>query len=259
MDPKRRESMTIIYIGKHLKMYQVADHRHDYCELVYCTGGSGTFRSSGGHEVAYGEGELVLIPERMLHCNLSEKGFSNLYVALRGIAYNPGRMVKISDSENRDIHHTLLQIFYYFNCAVPNRAGIMTSLTQLLENYLVSFAKIRRNSPYVEQICTEITNNFSDSSFTVRQALAALPLNAEYLRKLFLREKGVSPARYLNDMRLEHARQMLMRKDAYGLQIGEIAQACGFADPLYFSRAFRHRSGMSPGKYAETHRAGDPA
>jgi AraC-like DNA-binding protein/mannose-6-phosphate isomerase-like protein (cupin superfamily) len=62
----------------------------------------------------------------------------------------------------------------------------------------------------------------------------------------FRKEFGVSPIQWLLNFRLQKAMQMLMRPEK---SIAEVAYACGFVDPLYFSRQFRKKIGCAPRKY----------
>jgi transcriptional regulator GlxA family with amidase domain len=48
---------------------------------------------------------------------------------------------------------------------------------------------------------------------------------------------------YLRRLRLHQAQRLLVEGD---LAIGEIAPACGFADPFHFSRVCRRLTGKSP-------------
>jgi AraC-like DNA-binding protein len=63
---------------------------------------------------------------------------------------------------------------------------------------------------------------------------------------LFKQKFGISPHRYLFDMRIQRARE-LMVKSAYSLE--EIAVLCGFSDAAHFSKAFKGRNGLTPGEY----------
>jgi LacI family transcriptional regulator len=54
---------------------------------------------------------------------------------------------------------------------------------------------------------------------------------------------GLSPDAAIRRVRILRAAQLMATTP---LQIGEICQSCGFQDPLYFSKAFRKATGMSP-------------
>lgn len=62
---------------------------------------------------------------------------------------------------------------------------------------------------------------------------------------------GVPPLRYLNDLRLERARDLLASS---GASIEEVAAACGFNDLPWFSRNFRRRYGMTPSAWRRERR-----
>ena len=64
--------------------------------------------------------------------------------------------------------------------------------------------------------------------------------------RLFSSAYGMTPQRYLLDVRIRHATSML--RDS-GLSVTEIAMRCGFGDPNYFSRIFRKYVGSSPSEF----------
>jgi AraC-like DNA-binding protein len=67
-----------------------------------------------------------------------------------------------------------------------------------------------------------------------------------HLRRTWRQRHGSSPERWLRRIRLQHARHLLGDPR---LAIGAVARRCGFADPLHFSRLFRHAYGRSPRAY----------
>jgi AraC-like DNA-binding protein len=73
-------------------------------------------------------------------------------------------------------------------------------------------------------------------------------LSRSVLFRKFQREFGISPVRWLNNYRIDRAKEYLLRSD---MTIAEVAAATGFADPLYFSRQFTREAGVSPRKYRQ--------
>ena len=59
----------------------------------------------------------------------------------------------------------------------------------------------------------------------------------------FTAAKGMTPGRYLWNLRTDHGLELLGKT---GLSISEIAYKCGFKDPFHFSRKVRERQGLSP-------------
>jgi AraC-like DNA-binding protein len=68
-------------------------------------------------------------------------------------------------------------------------------------------------------------------------------ISADHLRHLFGRRFGMRPLEYRNGLRLSKARDLLVSTD---MNVKEAALRSGFTDPLYFSRVFRRRFGITP-------------
>lgn len=66
--------------------------------------------------------------------------------------------------------------------------------------------------------------------------------------RVFAKRVGVSPARYVERVRVEAARLQLEASDR---SIGVIARACGFGHPETLRRAFQRQMGVSPQDYAQ--------
>ena len=68
------------------------------------------------------------------------------------------------------------------------------------------------------------------------------------LMRVFKSETGWSPMEYLNNIRLERARKMLIAGDS---SISEIAHACGYNSPSYLSSSFKKKFGYAPSFYTQ--------
>lgn len=84
----------------------------------------------------------------------------------------------------------------------------------------------------------------------------SLAVSAPYLSKVFHEQTGVSPSRYLTDLRMRQARKLLMDT---GLTVREIAARVGYPDPYHFSRSFRNAVGCSPAQFREGAGESSPA
>ncbi len=78
--------------------------------------------------------------------------------------------------------------------------------------------------------------------------LAALAgLSRHHFTRSFTAAFGMGPKDYLTDLRLQHACELLRQ----GGLVADVGAACGFRDPTYFCRVFRHGLGMSPGEFRD--------
>lgn len=64
--------------------------------------------------------------------------------------------------------------------------------------------------------------------------------------RLFQREVGITPAKHIEDLRLEAARRQL---ESTKLSLEEVAEAGGFASAEILRRVFARRLGVTPGQY----------
>ena len=79
----------------------------------------------------------------------------------------------------------------------------------------------------------------------LQEAAEAAAVSQRHLERIFLEICGVSPMAYLTDLRLKHADTLLRMTSK---TIARIAEESGFQDPNYFSRVYKKKYGVSPGK-----------
>ena len=73
-----------------------------------------------------------------------------------------------------------------------------------------------------------------------------LHTNTAYLGQLFKKELGISFSEYLNNYRMQIAKNILLKTN---LSIEEIAIAVGFKEISYFSRKFKQLFNQTPNDY----------
>ena len=99
-----------------------------------------------------------------------------------------------------------------------------------------------------------IEERLLDPDLDAGSLMHALGLSRSSLYRAFQPVGGVQA--YIRQRRLEHARDLLMRRTGPRPTVSEVAQACGFASDSHFSRAFRKAFGSSPGARRESERSG---
>jgi two-component system, response regulator YesN len=115
--------------------------------------------------------------------------------------------------------------------------------------------EVRAQDELVGGVLEYLRARFS-AGISLGEMAARFHVNPPYLTRCFKRRMGVAPARYLRDLRINHARKLLdERRD---MEVKEVGAASGYPDPGYFSRIFRQAVGMSPQEYRER-RGGGPA
>ena len=249
----------ITYVGKHGVSYNVSRHAHESWEFVYCTAGSGAFVFDD-RTLRYGEGDVVCIPPLVPHANDSEEGFQNIHINMVSPVFSvPGPAV-ISDEPNRFLLNAFTAALFHFYSDRNGSAALLSLYGDLISCILASLQKDKVLTPVVAQVENNIIANYADPDYELDAYLHSLPFSYDYLRKLFQRELGVTPHRYLIDKRLQLASELLMSNEVTGVNtISEIAPLCGFHDPLYLSKMFKKKYGVAPRSYQAPQASGTAA
>jgi AraC-like DNA-binding protein len=104
--------------------------------------------------------------------------------------------------------------------------------------------------------CRGVIDALDPKGATIRSIAAtasACHIDSAYLCRLFHRFARTSPSRYLMRRRMEAATARLSHPDCL---VKEAAAEFGFADPYYFSRAFKRFHGIAPIAFVRRRREG---
>ena len=86
-----------------------------------------------------------------------------------------------------------------------------------------------------------------EEDFDLDACAAHLALSRRQIERLFSAHLGITPVRYMNDLRLARGRALLAETD---MKVTEVAVACGFASASHFSKSFRKKYGLSPHRFS---------
>ena len=100
--------------------------------------------------------------------------------------------------------------------------------------------------PILERVMTFIEENMSDSDISVGDMATAAATSRSGLQRKLKQAMGITPQDLLREARIKRARQLLRGGSK---TVAEVAYACGFSDPKYFSRCFKQSTGQSPTEY----------
>jgi len=84
-----------------------------------------------------------------------------------------------------------------------------------------------------------------DRPFSIEEAETIVGCSARTIYRAFRKHRGYSPAEFSKQRRLIKARDMLREGPPFR-SVGDVAEACGFADLSHFSRDFRRQFGEWP-------------
>ena len=136
----------------------------------------------------------------------------------------------------------------------PGNANILTESVLM---YTLSVLEHRGagefdgKSDKFSSILEHIDNNFSNPELSLGTVAAMYFYNEKYLSALFKKRTGRRFSEYLNEIRIQRARELLKEGDR---PLSAVATLCGFANPLYFSKVFKKLARVSPTEYRNTYR-----
>ena len=242
--------MAIInYIEKHLRTFNVKSHQHNYWEIIYVTEGVGTIETEDKHIIEYKKGEMICIPPNVKHINNSSVGFKNIHFTIED--WNPpiNAPLLISASDSGKDFYSVLRLTYRYFHQLPANHPINLAFTASIEAFLNRLIQQSEAYNITQIIVHEIINHYTETNFDLNAAYQLVPLSKEHLRKLFIKEHGISPSKFLLQKRISLAKQLLSKKQDGYLRINEIAETCGFSDHAYFCRVFKNETGLAPNEF----------
>jgi two-component system response regulator YesN len=167
------------------------------------------------------------------------------------------------------IRNTALETFFVLNAAVRSSRSIDAAsedmsdmLVTINELYIMeemkrwlhkitatAMAKLsERNaklSPQIVKVVDDILIHYAEG-INLKTSAAKFEVNAYYLGQLFRKETGKSFTEYLNTVRIEKAKELLL---AGTMRTNDIAIKVGYINTHYFFTVFKKMNGMSPTEF----------
>ena len=91
-----------------------------------------------------------------------------------------------------------------------------------------------------------VEKKYPSASLTIDEVAHLIGISTQHVCRVLKRERGLTFADLLRDVRLREARRLLRESSS---SMKEIAFRVGFRHPSQFTRAFSSRCGLSPTEY----------
>ena len=128
------------------------------------------------------------------------------------------------------------------------------SLEQFFEDFYLLWQgtcfghKFENGRELMHEVDDYITEHVKDN-ITTKELSHKFGLVSPYLSKLFKEYKGETPTQYIQNIRIQCAKEML--KQYPGMLAKDVAELVGYGNPLYFSKIFKKKVGVYPSEYRE--------
>lgn len=138
-----------------------------------------------------------------------------------------------------------------FACWEKKELGYMYRSSAILyeifaECYAQNY-KVQTSESKIQKSMDYIFKNFKSPSLSIGEIAKQSFISEVYFRKLFKIEYGVSPQKFIIQLRIQNAKG-LIATGYYSLK--EIAYLSGYTDYKYFSVEFKTMLGVSPSEYS---------
>jgi AraC-like DNA-binding protein len=131
--------------------------------------------------------------------------------------------------------------FSSFHEAYPVITDTLLQLSQFAGNQKKSHNVELRNS-----IIDYLNANYRDSSLSLTNVADHFAISEVYLSQFFKEQTGENFSSYMENKRLNHARDLLKQPN---MTIEEISRQVGYTNPNTFYKAFKRIEGISPGMF----------
>ncbi|MFC3025233.1 arabinose operon transcriptional regulator AraC [Vibrio zhugei] len=148
------------------------------------------------------------------------------------------------------IEDLFIDIEYTAKSDLPYRNDLASNL---LEQLLIRCKSVQPDvvskplDPRVIEAMNYMTQNLNQD-FTLEDVAAHACLSPSRLGHLFRDETKMTMTQWRDDQRISRAKQLLVTTH---YSVNHIGRIVGYSDPLYFSRVFKRKAGVSPKLYRE--------
>lgn len=133
---------------------------------------------------------------------------------------------------------------YHMQC----KASLYHILSMMQREYKSKYmasSTIDLIAPAVEYI----KKNYTNENLCIPELAAMCEISEDYFRKTFKITFGISPRKYINELKISYAKE-LITSEMY--TVTEVAELSGYTDMSYFSREFKKAFGLSPDAYRKS-------
>ncbi|HII4440419.1 TPA: AraC family transcriptional regulator [Clostridium perfringens] len=229
--------------------------------IHYVTKGYGTFKFNGKvYNLKQGDIFILLKGMQVEYVASIDDPWEYYWIGFSGSNANEYlNRTSITDScvanceENSKIPQIILNMCEISKTYNPSRSDdilllkeLYSLLYALIEEFPKPFEyKDKELHTYIQDALNFINSNYMHS-ITVQEIADYVNLSRSYLYKMFIKNLGISPQRYLINLRMYKATLLLKGTK---IPIGEVASSVGYSDSLLFSKTFSKHFSMSPLNY----------
>ena len=226
-------------------------YNRDHWALLLCIEGHINYTMNGQHYESRPDIALLL-PKGSTYSFISEKDGLHPQIDFECTGLDCTQILQIPQDDPQQCirdYHAIANIFLWNDPMVDNpRLQRISLFYQLLDRITQPKSMQHR---ILGPILRYIEEHYTDRSLSNKVLAQKAGISEVYLRQLFRIHLNTSPWQYVVDARIRRAQQLLTEMP---YTVSSVAEMCGFSSLYHFSRAFRQKTGLTPGQYAKQSR-----
>ena len=251
------KGIGIQYVDTHSYSWDNRNRKDSQCIIQYCIDGEGAIEVDGIHyPIHKGDAFIIDIPGPN-HYYLPKHSSYWEFVYLEFTKECLPLLWKIHRTIGPVIHFPEDSLFFRRMMEIYDMA-LNNELKSYFENARISYDFWLRLTEYAMTLSVSEISKVDHAKAFIDQNYYMEDLNLDLIAghagmskyslcKEFHKKYGVSPGKYLRELRISQACRLLMTKSDHTLQ--EIAQMVGYSNNNYFGKVFKAEKGISPDKY----------
>lgn len=134
---------------------------------------------------------------------------------------------------------------YYFECI----SILYKIIAEMQKTSYIPDSQFEKIKPAIDYI----QNNFLSKEIITAEKLSLVcGISYSYIKRIFALKFKISPKRYILQLKMNYACDLLLDGSR---SVSQIAEMCGFSDIYYFSHQFKKEFGLSPKDFIEKYKS----
>lgn len=229
-------------------------HKNRYAHglVFYMHDGEKTYVFSDGKIITVTAGDILYLPKYSSYETFSESP-GNCYAINfdldEDVTFEP---FAFHTKNKNEIKQLFIQTSKSWNAKTIGhiekcKALLYNILVILIREYWSEYLPSQKHQT-ISKAVDYIHHNYLTEQIRIDFLAEMCQITSVYFRKIFKSIYGVSPIKYINNLKIEHARELI---ESQMYSITEVAYHSGYSDSSSFSRDFKKHFGISPNEYAK--------
>lgn len=211
----------------------------EYSALAFRIKGSGTIYYNN-NQISINTNDILYLPQNI---GYTADYTDSQLIVIHFKTHNPDNIAEVFSFENTEkIYKLFLEALNIWrNKDIGYKISTLSILYKILATVYKESQKHSLPQDFINAISL-INSNYKDTSLSIKQICHDSQISETYFRKLFAEYYKKTPITYINELRIEYARNLI----ANGSTIEHAAFNSGFNDSKYFSRVIKKFFNCTP-------------